>query len=82
MLAVPVMVLGSDGDGLPLEVEADFSGERARRHIVGSAERREEVVEGVLIGDIDRGEPEAPFALFAVEEVVFPRPMHRTGYAA
>ena len=52
------------------EVEAEFGGQRARRHIVGSTEGGEEVVERVVVSDIDRGEPKAPFVLVAVEEVV------------
>ena len=54
------------------EVEANFRRERTWRHIVRSAEGREEVVKGVLVRDIDGSEPKAPFALVAMEEVVVP----------
>ena len=36
-----------------------------------AAERREEVVERVLVGDVDGGQAEAPLVSFAVEEIVF-----------
>ena len=54
------------------EVESHLCSERTWSHIMRSAEGREEVVKGVLVGDIDGSEPKAPFALVAMEEVVVP----------
>ena len=39
---------------------------------MSSAERRQEVVERDLVGEVDRGEPQAPFIAVAVEQVVVP----------
>ena len=54
----------------PLEVETDFSRDRPRRDVVRAAERREEVVEGVVVGQVDHGHAGAPFVAVAAEEVV------------
>ncbi len=54
-----------------LEVEADLGRQGARCYVVRAAEGGEEVVQGVLVGDVDGGEAQAPAAvLFAAEEVV------------
>ena len=51
-------------------MEADFSRHRSWCYIVCSAERRKEIVESVFVRDVDGGEPQAPFALLASEEIV------------
>jgi len=51
-------------------VEAYLSRQSARCDVVRAAEGGEEVVEGVLVGDVDAGETKTPFVLVAVEEVV------------
>ena len=53
-----------------LEMESDGRGDGARRHIVGSAEGREEVVQRFLVGQIDDCQARAPFISVAVEDVV------------
>ena len=44
-----------------LEVEAKFRRHRARRNEVGSAKSGEEIVEGDLVGYVDRRQAQAPF---------------------
>lgn len=53
-----------------LEMKADLRRESARRNVVRSTKRREEVVQRIFIGDIYSGQTQAPFVLIAVEEVV------------
>ncbi len=53
-----------------LEVEAQFSRIRPRRHKMRSAERRQEIVERHLVGQVDSREPQAPLVAIAMEEVV------------
>lgn len=54
-----------------LEVERNLGSQRARSYIVGAAEGREEVVQGVLVGDIDGCQIEINLVALGVEEVVF-----------
>src|ERR1700722_12210525 len=54
----------------PLEVQRDLGGHRPRGHVVGSAERRQEVVERVFVGDVDRGQVEVHLVMVSVEQVV------------
>ena len=51
-------------------MEAELGRQGARGDVVRAAEGGEEVVEGVLVGDVDGGEAQAPLVLVAVEEVV------------
>ena len=53
-----------------LEVEANFSGQRSRRDVVGSAKGGEEIVECHFIGDVDDREASAPTVAVAMEEIV------------
>ena len=53
-----------------LEVESDLSRKRTRRYVVRAAEGREEVVERVLVGQVDRCELEAHLVLIPAEDVV------------
>jgi len=53
-----------------LKVKAQLCRVRARRHIVRSAERRKEVVQGFLVGDVDRRQSQAPAIPVALEQVV------------
>ena len=53
-----------------LEVEAQLSGEGPRCDVVRAAERGQEVVEGDLVGDVDRRELEAHLVLVAAKDVV------------
>ena len=55
-----------------LEVESDFAGHGARGYVVRAAESREEVVERVLVGDVDAGEPEAPLYLSPLKRLSSP----------
>ena len=52
------------------KVKAELSGQGARGDVVCPAEGGNEVIEGVLIGNIDRGQLQAHFVLVAVEEIV------------
>ena len=54
-----------------LKVEGDFGGQRAGGDVVCAAEGGEEVVEGVVVGEVDGGEVEIDFVAFGVEDVVF-----------
>ena len=54
-----------------LEGVADFAGDRARGYVVRTRERREEVVQRVLVGDVDCRKPHAHFVLVAMKEIVF-----------
>src|SRR6266446_10149727 len=53
-----------------LEVEAQFSRIRPRRHKMRSAERGQEIVERHFVGQVDGREPQAPLVAIAMEEVV------------
>ena len=53
-----------------LEVEAEFSGQRARRDVMRAAERGQEIVEGFLVGYVDYREAQTPLVAVAVEKVV------------
>jgi hypothetical protein len=55
---------------LPLEVEAYFSRDRPGRHIMRAAERGEEVVQRIIIGNIDDRDLRAPLEPVTVENVV------------
>src|SRR5277367_5259773 len=55
-----------------LEVEANLCRQRTRCYVMRAAERGEEVVDGVLVGDVDRREPSAPLVAITAEEVVVP----------
>ena len=48
-----------------LEVEADFSGQRAWRNVVRAAERGQEIVEYVVVGYVDHRQTRAPFVAVA-----------------
>ena len=51
-------------------MEPNFPHERARRDVVRSAERREEVVERLLVREIYDGEANAHFVPFCAKDVV------------
>ena len=51
-------------------MEAEFRRQRARGQVVRARERREEVIERVLVGEVHGGHVEAPLVLVAVEQVV------------
>ena len=53
-----------------LEVEGYLRRQRARGYVVGAAEGGEEVVEGVLVGDVDGGEVQIHLVVLRFEEVV------------
>jgi len=53
-----------------VEVEGPSNG--ARGHIVGSAEGRQEVIQGFLVGQVHDGQTGAPFVLIAVEQIIVP----------
>ena len=53
-----------------LEVEAEFTRQCARRDVVRAAERGQEIVERLLVGQVDDCEPQAPLVPVTVEEVV------------
>ena len=53
-----------------LEVEAQLGGIRPRRHVVRAAERRQEIVHGHFVGQVDDGEPQTPFEAIPVEQIV------------
>ena len=54
----------------PLEMECDHSCQRARRDIVRAAERREEVIQRIVVSQIDNRDLTADFVLVAVKQVV------------
>src|ERR1035441_174503 len=51
-------------------MEAEFRRQRPWCQIVRARERREEVIERVLVGEVHGGQVEAPLVLVAVEQVV------------
>src|SRR6266852_6126894 len=53
-----------------LEVEAQFSRIRPRRHKMRSTERGQEIVERHFVGQVDGREPQAPLVTVAMEQVV------------
>ncbi len=53
-----------------LEVKADLRRQRPRRDVMRAAERREKVVQRVLVAEVDRGETSAPLVAIAVEQIV------------
>src|SRR5277367_5458489 len=53
-------------------MEANLCRQRTRCYVMRAAERGEEVVDGVLVGDVDRREPGAPLVAITAEEVVVP----------
>ena len=54
-----------------LEVKAELDSLGSRCHIVRAAERGEEVVQRILIGQVDHSEPQTPLVPVAVEQIVF-----------
>lgn len=54
------------------KVESYLPRNRARRYVMGAAERREEIVERVFIREVNHGDPCGPFVLIGVENVVMP----------
>src|SRR6267142_332733 len=53
-----------------LEVEAQFGGIRSRRYVVRAAEGGQEVIYRNFVGQVDDGEPQAPFEAIPVEQIV------------
>ena len=53
-----------------LKIQRDLRRERARRHVVRPAERGQEVIQRVIVGDVDRGQVEVHLVAVGVEEVV------------
>jgi hypothetical protein len=53
-----------------LEVETHFSRKCSRSHIVCAAERRQEVIKRILVGDIHACQAQTPFVLFPLEQIV------------
>ena len=51
-------------------MEAQLRRQRARRHVVRSAEGGKEVIERHLVGHVDGRKPQAPLVTVAVEQVV------------
>ena len=70
--AIPkeIAISGPRGLLIQSEVQRDLRRQRARGDIVRPAERGEEVVERVLIGDVDRGQIEVCLEVLLVEDVV------------
>src|ERR1700722_18772952 len=54
------------------EVESHLRSKRSRRHVVRPAERRQEVIKGILIRDVDAGQAAAPFGCVSFEKVIVP----------
>ena len=52
------------------EIQRQPCRQRSRSHVVGSAERREKVVERVFIGDVDCRQVEVQLVALAVEDIV------------
>jgi hypothetical protein len=50
-------VLPSSTGDLLLEVEAELSRQRTRRHVMRSAEGREEIIQRQSVGNVDGGKP-------------------------
>ena len=61
---------GSFLGGSLLEVEGELDRLCTRRYVVCSAERREEIVQGRFVGQVDHGEAQAPLVAVAVEKIV------------
>src|ERR1022692_1280809 len=53
-----------------LKVESDLSCQRSRSYIVRAAERGEEVVKGVLVGDVDGRQVEVHLVVVGAEQVL------------
>jgi len=53
-------------------MKPDGRGQSARRDVVGSTERREEIVQRVFVRYVDDGQASAPLVFFAVKNVVVP----------
>ena len=70
MRAVASTLLPSPTGEHLLEVESDLSRKRTRRYVVRAAEGREEVVECVLVGQVDRCELQTHLVLVTAEDVV------------
>src|SRR5664280_2505650 len=53
-----------------LEMKANLSCQRPRRHVVRAAKRRQKVVQGILVRQVDRRQLQTPLVPVALEEVV------------
>ena len=64
--------LDANGRELPpaLEVKPNLRCQRTRCHVVGAAERRQEVVQSIFVGQVDRRHLQTPLVPVAFEEVV------------
>lgn len=52
------------------EVKTDLSRDGSRRDIVSAAEGRQEVIERIVVGQVDKSNPGTPPVSVALEEVV------------
>ena len=77
----PILAKNAKMDGAPellrpvrisdaLEVEPNLRRHRPWRHIVRSAERRQEVVQRVFVRDVHRRQPQTPLVAIAAQQVV------------
>src|SRR5215472_3533621 len=67
--------LGDFSSGRPffrLKVKSKFGGEGAWGDVVCAAEGGQKIVEGVLVGQIDRGKDETDLVALAAQQVVMP----------
>src|ERR1039458_3990661 len=53
-----------------LKVESDLRCQRSRRYIVRSAERREKVIESIVVGYVDRRQVEVQLVAVLVKDVL------------
>src|SRR5579862_6573935 len=53
-----------------LEVETNLRGESTRGYVMGSTKSREEVIERLFVGQVDRRKSNAPLVFVPVEDVV------------
>ena len=53
-----------------LKIESDLRRQRSRRYIVRSAERREKVIECILVGYVDRRQVKVQLVVFLVKDVL------------
>ena len=74
--AIMIMEAGQIGESAPvrvcpLEVQRNLRCPRARSNIVRTAERRQEVIQGILVGDVDGSQVEVDLVVLLVKDVVF-----------
>lgn len=53
-------------------MESKFRCQGPRRYVMCATERRQEVVQHIIVGNIDRRQPCTPFVSFAMKQIVMP----------